>query len=398
MKRILVIVCMLFVSLSAFGQAINPAGIDLSKAEMAIAGPNSIYVTNINYNGTILSVLLKYDGATGAIIYGPWFASDKLLQDNYELGYATINKLGTDSLVVSNVVVGSAAYTGRFKFDGVSKINLENYWTTTMPMTAEARIAALEGRLAAKEKLYKAEMAAKEKMYSDNLAAAELISDAEAEKLQADLDAAIMAARAAGVAPEKIAAMISKPGRIAASGFTGGRAVAGSWSVTSSGASQTDASAYFAKYAIPVSQASNETLYTIKAKADESGFVGYGLHFFASGDRRSDGYGYGTSYLVWLTRDPAYYGTDTTYLQAYGSFDDGEMIQAASMGIAAPIGMTNTTEVIYNKANGSVSVSVNGTEYISFTIPAEYRLGSGSKIALRALGKVTFSDLTVKTK
>ena len=148
----------------------------------------------------------------------------------------------------------------------------------------------------------------------------------------------------------------------------------------------------------PVSQTSTETLYTIKAKADASGFVGYGLHFFASGDRRGDGYGFGSSYLVWLTRDPAYYGSDTTYLQAYGSFDDVEMLQVASIGVAAPIGMTNTTEVLYNKANGSVSVSVNGTEYISFTIPAMYRLRSCSKVALRALGKVTFSDLTVKTK
>ena len=60
--------------------------------------------------------------------------------------------------------------------------------------------------------------------------------------------------------------------------------------------------------------------------------------------------------------------------------------------------MTNTTEVLYNKVNGRVSVSVNGTEYLSFIIPAMYRIGSGSKVALRALGKVTFSDLTVKTK
>jgi hypothetical protein len=398
MKKNLVILCLLLVSLSAFGQAIDPANIDFSKAEMAIAGPDSIYVTNINYNGTILSVLLRYDGATGAVIYGPWFAGDKLLQDSDELGYASIRKVGSDTLVISDVVLGNKAYTGRFKFDGVYTLNLENYWETAKPVTDEAQIAALEGRLAAKERAYMADSAAKEKMYKDDLAAAELINAAEKEKLQEDLDAAIMAAKAAGISSEKISSIVSKPNKIVASGFTGGRSASGSWSITSAGASQTNSSAYFAKYSIPVSQTSTETLFSIKAKADESGFVGYGLHFFASGDKRGDGYGFGKSYLVWLTRDPGYYGSETTYLQLYGSFDDVEMLQAASIGIAAPIGMTNTTEVLYNKTTGNISVSVNGSEYLSFIIPAMYRLGSGSKVALRALGKVTFSDLTVKTK
>ena len=387
MKKILVIICMLMVSLPAFSQMIDPADLDLDRAKMAVAGPDEIYVTNITYGGAGLSVLLKYDGLTDARVYGPWYSADKLLQDNYDLSMATIRKFGSDTLVISNIILGSNAYTGRFKFDGVSKLALESYWETTMPTTAEARVATLTERLAAKEKAHMADMAA-----------AELVSAAEIEKLQEELDAAIMAAKTAGLTADEITAIVSKPTRIAAFGFTGGRAVAGSWSITSAGASQTDGSQYFAKYVIPVSQTSNETLFSIDAKADEDGFVGYGLHFFASGDRNGDRYGFGTSYLVWLTRDPGYYGSQTTYLQAYGSFDDVEMLQVASIGIAAPIEATNTTDVLYNKVTGKVTISVNGTEYLSFTIPEGYRIGRGSKVALRALGKATFSDLTIRTK
>ena len=149
---------------------------------------------------------------------------------------------------------------------------------------------------------------------------------------------------------------------------------------------------------IPVSQRSDEMTFSIKGRANGSGFVGYGLHFMASGDKRGDGYGFGTSYLVWLTRDPGYYGSEATYLQAYGSFDDVTMFQVGSLAIAPSISATNTTEVYYNSKTGKVTVSVNGDKYLGFTIPAMYRIKYGTKVALRALGEVTFSDLTIKAK
>jgi hypothetical protein len=384
MKKNLFVVCLLLVSLTAFSQSIDPSKLDLSSAKMAVAGPDEVYVTNIDYDGSILSVLLKFDGGYGAIIYGPWFSKDKLLQDNYELGYASIDAFGTDTLIISNVILGEKAYAGRLTFDGVSKLTLQNFWQITDPVTPDAQIASLERRLAAQEAKYTADAEA-----------AQVVHDSKIAEMQASLDEAIKAAKAAGVATAQLEAMVSKPGRFVASGFTGGRVESGDWTITSRGAAQTDPSEYFAKYVIPVSQRSSEMLYSIEGKADKSGYVGYGLHFMASGDRQGDKYGFGTSYLVWLTRDPGYYGTEATYLQAYGSFDDVTMIQVGSLAIAADIGMNNTTDVLYNSRTGRVSISVNGTEYMSFIIPAMYRISSGSKVALRALGAVTFSDLTV---
>ncbi|MBN1685273.1 MAG: hypothetical protein JW852_01400, partial [Spirochaetales bacterium] len=253
MKKLLVIVCLLIVSLPAFSQAFDQTKLDLSKAELAIAGPDVVYVTNILYDRQVLSVLLKWDGGTGAVIYGgPWFATDKVLQDSYDLGYATVRTAGTDKIIISDIVIGARAYTGTAVFDGKSKFLLERVWETTMPTTPEMQINALQGRINTNEKVYQANLAETEA----KRAADKVVYEAEIDKLKNELAAAMQAAKTAGVAPEKIETIVSKPGRIAASGFTGGRGLSGNWVVTSSRLSQTDQSAYFAKYMVPLSQSS----------------------------------------------------------------------------------------------------------------------------------------------
>lgn len=391
MKKLLIIVCALIVSLPAFGQMIDQSKLDFNQAELAIAGPDEVYVTNIMYDGAPLSVLLKWDGGTGAVIYGPWFATDKVLQDSYELGYATVNKAGTNRIMISDIIIGSNAYTGTATFDGISKLLLDNYWKKEPPVTPEMQAKVLQGRLNTSEKAHKATLAALEAEKE----ADKLVYESKIEELEADLEAARTAAQAAGVKTEMI---VSKPTKIAASGFTGGRAISGSWAVTSSSVSQTDSSAYFSKYMMPISQTSTQTMYAFEAEADQSGFVGYGLHFFASGDNLANGYGFGKSYLVWLTRDPDFYGSDAMYLQLYKSYDDVEMIQTASMVVPYSIESRNETEVLYDRSAGKVTVWVNGVQFIEMNIPSSEKIYSGSKVALRALGKATFLDFTVKTK
>ncbi len=394
MKKIVVLACMLIVSLSAFSQTIDQTKLDLSKAELAVAGPDEVYVTDILYDGEPLSVLLKYDGQNGAIIYGPWFAEDKVLPDNFNLRYATARRTGSDKITISDVIIGSAAYTLTATFNGSSEFILDRVWETTMPVTDEARIKALEGRINSSNALNQAQLTAADNNVA-KLEADKAVYENEIKQLKSDLAAATAAAKAAGATTAQI---VSKPSRIVASGFTGGRSVSGNWVVTSSKLSQTDNSNFFAKYMIPLGQTSSQTLYSIEAKADGTGFVGYGLHFFASGDRVGSGYGFGTSYLVWVTRDPDFYGSDATYLQLYKSYNDVDMLQSASIMIPYSINSTNTVELLYDRTGGKVTVSVNGTEYLTMNIPASEKISSGSKLALRALGKVTFTDLTVTTK
>ena len=194
MKKLLVIVCLLIVSLPAFSQVFDEAKLDLAKAELAIAGPDEVYVTNILYDGEVLSVLLKWDGGMGATIHGPWFAEDKVLQDSYEFGYATVSKAGPNRILISDLMIGSAAYSGTAVFDGVSKFVLDRAWEVGMPLTMEVQIKALLDRIDANEKTYEANLADREARRT----ADKLVYEAEIEKLEGELAAALEAAKVAG--------------------------------------------------------------------------------------------------------------------------------------------------------------------------------------------------------
>jgi hypothetical protein len=415
MRKILIVLCMVFVTASVFAQGIDVSKIDLSNARMSLAGKDRIYIANIYYQGARLSVLLESDGAYGAIIYGPWFDDDKLLQDDYEFGHASLRIQGDDTLIISDIVLGGQGYSGRFKYDGVNTITYNAAWQTETPIAAEMQVADLKEQLQNTRKRYEEQLravgvvselelgevqnelaAAKSAndVAASNLAAAKSAGDAKARELERELAAVRKAAESAG-ADVSVVTADTLPSRARLSGFSSSRAVSGSWTAGSTRAAQNDANAYYAKLRIPLAQSARETLYSFDARATGTGYVGYGLHFFVSGEVYGAGYGYGRSYLVWLTRDPGYYGTDDTYVQLYRSDDDVAMFQMASATIADSITSANSTDVLYDPSTGRITVSVNGTEYLSAQVKSPIR--SGSSIALRALGTAVFTDLTVKT-
>ena len=371
---------------------VDPAKIDLDRAEMQLAGPDSIYVTNIYYGSTRASVLLRYNGTNGAKIYGPYFDDEKLLYDSYELGEATLRVQGRDTLLLTDLVLGGQGYSGRFTFDGVDTLNLASYWQTAPPVTDEMRVADLQKQLQNTKDRYERAISVAEANYENEISDLEAsLAVAEADLSRAQADAAAAVSAEPSVAPSAL------PTRTVLSGFGRGSGVKGDWSATNAGATQRNGGEYFAKYAIPLVQNQAQTLYTFTAKATGPGYTGYGLHFYVSGDRAAGGYGLGSSYLVWLTRDPDFYGTDDTYLQLYQSFNDVYMIQIASVKIPNAISATNTTSVLYDKSAGSVVVSVGGRRQLIHEVSTP--LLRGTKIALRALGApVQFTNLNVKAK
>jgi hypothetical protein len=385
MTKILIVLSLLLMVCPVFGQDIDPGRIDLSQARMSIAGPEEIYVTNIYYDNTRLSVLLAYDGKTGATIYGPWYDSDKLLQDYFELGYASLRIQDDTTLIVSDVMLGTRGFSGRFKFDGNSKLALDGAWATMTPHTSEMKVANVEAQLLIVQK-----------RYEQQLRAADTVHSMAVAELQTELSAARRAAIAAGADAGAITAGIA-PSDVQQVGFTGGRSLSGDWSVSSAGAAQIDSGQYFAKLVIPFNQVAKRTLYSFEAISTGSGFTGYGVHFFASPETRRNGYGYGASYLVWLTRDPAYFGTDATYLQLYRSYNDVTMVQIASIQIKDSIDRLITTDVLYDQTTRTIGVTANGIEYLNVSVSSP--ISSGREIALRALGDgVLFNDLTVSAR
>jgi hypothetical protein len=390
MKRLLVIFFALALAGSLWAQAtaVDPAMLDFSKAKLSIAGPDSVYIRSVMYNGVEVSVLLKYDGASGATVYGPYVASQKLIQDSYELGSARLEKFGDNLLAVYDLVLGNAAYSGRLKWDGGVKLALDSYWQTSLPQAADT----------AKAQEYK-DWGTKLSAELDAAKAQLKEANAKADKALVDLAAAqkaagqpVTAAAAAAVAKAVAWNTVFGP----ADGAKLKPVTVGTWKVTPAALTQTSSSQLFAKYAVPFAQSANETLYGFTAKAGPTGWVGFGLHFFASGAKRADTYGFGKSYLVWLTRDEAYYRNKKAYVQLYLSSDDITMVQIASANISTDLTGPVNTEVTYNQKTRTIEVYINGLLTISQPVEP---IASGDSIAARTLGGgVEFTSFYVKTR
>jgi hypothetical protein len=368
MSKVLSVFLLLCVVFAVSAQAVDPSLLDLSKAKASVAGPDKVYVRSIYYGGESLSVLLVYNGVDGATVYGPYFAEDKYLQDGYELGYVKFKAEEGNTLLISDVMLTEQlAYSGRVRWEGGDTLRLVSFWESVPPVTCESEVAYLKKR----------------------------VKDLEEKPPEKVVEKVVETKYVERVAPEKVEEL---PSKTVFSGFSGGKALTGNWTATANSAKQVDTKQLYAKYSIPVSQDQAQTLFSFNAKLSGEGWVGYGLHFFASGDKRSDTYGFGKSFLVWLTRDPFYYRSERTYLQLYRSFDDVTMIQVASVSISESIFSSLKVDVYYDRSKNVIAAYVNGDKKLEFK-EVDSAIWNGSKIALRTLGgEVEFSNFAVKTR
>ena len=153
--------------------------LDLDAAQASLAGPDSIYLSSIRYAGETYSALLKYHGGTTATVTGIFGHDGKLIPDSVGLGMTELSFLAPNRLLVSNVEVGGAGYSGELQYVGGNRLRVANIRSVTLPPTAGEMIAQAEADAAAARAEANAAMA--------DAAAAR----AEAASAQARLDAMI---------------------------------------------------------------------------------------------------------------------------------------------------------------------------------------------------------------
>jgi len=180
-------------------------------------------------------------------------------------------------------------------------------------------------------------------------------------------------------------------------GFAMGTPVSGEWTLAGGNLTQENTLLPHAKYLLAIAQKKTNYLYSFSAIATGGGRLGYGLHFFASGHSGEDLYGFGSSFLVWVTRDVEHYRNGGTYVQLYRSFDDRRMIEAGSVLVQDSIAEVLSMEVYVNADVGIISVSINGD--LKLFLPVKDFNFEGTGVALRTLGgPVVFRSLEVLEK
>lgn len=414
MKKLSVFVLTLLIlmSMTAFSldlSSVDPSDIDLSKVDLSgmdiyFQGPIEFYVEDVVYDGKAYAAILDYDGAGKLTIEVPKKVSTYLKPQAIDLTDTDVF-LRNGKVYLDNVVVENYSYSGYLSFNPPASFVAEVGTIAASPVSPSTRpavsssvaelreeVSSLEKQI--KQKDYQIEQKEKEiKQKEQQLSQKEdQIDDLSSELRQKERRVAVLeneVARAGTMIPDQG----FRAARVSTAGAMSGM---GSWDVSRTRARQTDAGQKFAKFIVKARQANNEYVYSFTGKGSRSGWSGYGFHFLASGSKTAKGYGYGDSYLVWVTRDPDNLQTDKTFIQLYRSYNDVRMVQLANQAIDESISDNLDIEVYVNRGKGQIMVSVEGT--IALIYNENALMSSGNEIVLRALGTAEFRNARLTTK
>ena len=314
---------------------LNLGLLDLESARLNIAGPNSIYISGVQYAGRDVSVRVSYEQGGMGKVEALFDSADDMFTDAVTMDAAEIEVVG-DALVLSNVGIQGLAHTLTLTFDaegGIDDVAVRN-----------------------------------------NGWAVRTVAELQRDKLITG-------------------------GTYLVNGFTDGQALAneGAWSESGATVTQTDSGASHAKYTIPAAQSGSEMLFGVTASAPSgSDKVGFGLHLLASDTPdTANTWNYGRSYLIWATRDP-FYDTDATHLQFYESSDNNTLAWLASRRIEQSLNSPLTLEALY-QSDGTVTLLVGGEEQLRLNVGAA--ITAGDRVALRSLGgPVEFTQVYVTAR
>ena len=121
---------------------------DFSSAQVSLAGPDAIYVSNIMYGGQPYSALLKYEGGTSATVQYVFGPVGKLIPDSVDLSQTTVAFESPDSFSVSNVGVGGAGYSGTLQYTGDGQLQVTGLNGVNLPTKPEVLLADAQAELA----------------------------------------------------------------------------------------------------------------------------------------------------------------------------------------------------------------------------------------------------------
>ena len=326
--------------------------LDLDMARVSVAGPESIYISRIRYDGRQFSARLRYIGGNQGVVEA-LFDTRAGGFPELDLSVPSVKVIGPETMVISNVGIGGIAYSFTLRIDRDGAIVI-----TQQQQGHRVRTAA-------------------------ELMRDELLSSAGVERV--------------------------------VSGTGGGRALPdeGTWITSESGVvSQTDVETSHAKFAIGnVRHPAVPTLYGVAVATGGGQKVGYGLHFLASGTPQSGNtWNFGRSYLIWVTRERDFYDTEATQVQLYESLDGNRLMWLNSRNLLQGLSPGLTLEALYHPDDcleptaaapcyGSVTVLVDGMEQFKVAVSANVARQTADTIALRALGgPVQFTDLYVHSR
>lgn len=410
MKKVFISVCILFcLSFAAFSldlQDVDVSQIDLdevnlSGADFYFQGPMEIYVTGVEYQGTTYAAILDYDGMGTFTVKVPDTVSTAGKPMSIDLADVKL-QLTDDGVKLSNLMIDGYDYSGSLAYVPTTDFEIAAFSGKKAEegtdMAAQKELAAmrkkvneLESQVEEKEQV----IAERESMIEEkDQQIADLETKASAEPAS-ETPGMTIVGPAQPTSRRTDITIPEMPTRTILSSIKNPETTYGDWSASGSGVQQSDSQMLDAKFIMDLDQNKNEYLYTFIASSEDAVWTGHGLHFLSSGSEKKGGYGYGSSYLVWVTQD-ANTQSERPYVQLYKSFNDTWMIELASYQFNGSVTRPIQVDTYVNTDTGLIGVAVNGE--IAFAYYDPDPIQSGNTVAFRALNKAKFQSFTVKAE
>ena len=166
--------------------------LNLDSARVSLAGPDSIYVSSIRYDGESYSALLKYQGGTTATVEQVFGPQGVLIPSSVGLAQTELAFVAPDVVDISYVEVAGQGYSGQLRYAGANRLAVAGIQRVTLPPTAAQQVAAAEAAAAAA-------------LADAQAAASAAVADAQAAAAAAMREAAAAAAAAKMAAAETVA-------------------------------------------------------------------------------------------------------------------------------------------------------------------------------------------------
>ena len=185
---------------------IDPSLLNLDAAQVSLAGPDSVYVSSIEYDGENYSARLRYDGGTTATVEQVFGPGGELIPDSVGLSDTGLALVEPDLIEVSPVEVNGRGYSGRLRYTGDNRLEVVDIKRVPLPPSVEEQMAAVQADADAAVADARADADAA-------VADARAMAASEVAGAQAEVDAAIADARAmadakvAGAQAEAVAAV-----------------------------------------------------------------------------------------------------------------------------------------------------------------------------------------------
>ena len=130
-------------------EQVDVSELSLDSAQASLAGPDSVYITNIEYAAQRYSALLKYRGGTMVTVERVYRTSGERLLDSVDLVHARLVIAAPTVVDVSYVEVDGQGYSGYLRYIGDNRLEAGGIQRVTLPPSAAEQLAALQTELVA---------------------------------------------------------------------------------------------------------------------------------------------------------------------------------------------------------------------------------------------------------